>query len=177
MDYEPIGRLLGMTHRAHLIFVDEKLKEIDPDLHSGQFFLLHLLYKKEGICLHELSEYYRIDKAAVTRGIKKLEERGYVLKEKSSEDQRKTALRLTDKAKDLESSFTRMLEDIDARIKSYLEEDEIDTFMQLIDKIYHGISDEIERIPEKHPPDHPPSNHTPSGDKNKNKEEQENAHT
>lgn len=146
MEREPIGRILGMTHRAHHILVDEKLQEIDADLHSGQFFLLHFLYKREGICQHELADYYRIDKAAVARGVQKLEEKGLVLKAKSPEDQRKTALWLTDKARGLQERFTRMLEEIDERIKSYLEEDEIDTFIHLIDKIYRGIAEEIEEI-------------------------------
>ncbi|MFO7850199.1 MAG: MarR family winged helix-turn-helix transcriptional regulator [Spirochaetia bacterium] len=144
MDHEPIGRILSITYRAHHALVEEKLKELNIGVRSGQFFLLIALYHEDGVCQHELAEHYRIDKAAVARGIKILEDKDFVTKETSPEDQRRSVIRLTEKALQHRSCFFRMLEDIDERIKSYLTEEEITRFLEISDKIYRGLSEEIQ---------------------------------
>lgn len=143
MEHEAIGRLLSITYRAHHALVDEKLKELDIGVSSGQFFLLIALYKNEKLCQHDLVRLYRIDKAAVARGIKKLEEEGFVTKGFADEDHRKSLIRLTDKAQARRDQFFGLLGDIEQRIKSYLTEKEIDAFMRITEKIHRCLSEEI----------------------------------
>ncbi|MFW6344613.1 MAG: MarR family winged helix-turn-helix transcriptional regulator [Sediminispirochaetaceae bacterium] len=144
MENEPIGRILSITYRAHHALVEEKLKKLDTGIRSSQFFLLLALYHGDGICQHELAEHYRLDKAAVARGIKILEEKGLVTKETSRQDHRRSLIRLTKKAHQHRGSFYDMLANIDERIKSHLTEEEIHTFQEITHKIYHSLSEEIE---------------------------------
>jgi DNA-binding MarR family transcriptional regulator len=143
MQQESIGKVLSMTHRAHHALVDERLRELGLGVSSGQFFLLLGLYRNDGIHQQELAEYYRIDKAAVARGIKKLEELGLVTRLPSPEDHRKSLLRITEKARELRPLFTNVIGGIEERIRSYLTEEEIDSFLRIAETIRSGLGRDL----------------------------------
>ncbi len=142
MKHESIGKVLSMAHRAHHALVDEKLKESGLGVSSGQFFLLLSLYRNDGMYQQELAEYYRIDKAAVARGITKLEELGLVRRLPSPSDQRKSEIRLTEEARSYQSRFMNMMGEIEERIRSYLTEEEIVSFLRIAETIRRGLSEE-----------------------------------
>ena len=74
------------------------------DISSGQVSFLTILNKNEGITLAELANICSFDKGTVTKGIQKLEEKGYVI-EQNSTDKRAKLLYLTSKAKSIMSDL------------------------------------------------------------------------
>lgn len=145
MEHKPIGKVLSMTYRAHQALVDEGLRELNTGVGSGQLFLLLALYRKEGICQHELAEQYRLDKAAVARAVKKLEALEMVRKEPSPEDHRKSRILLTDKAREYRKPFYEIVRAIDERIRTYLSTEEIDHFIHTAEILHGGIVNEIDK--------------------------------
>jgi DNA-binding MarR family transcriptional regulator len=146
MHSDPIGKLLSMTFRAHHALVDEKLRALGAGVSSGQLYLLITLYQHDGMHQHELADYYRIDKAAVARSVRKLEELGLVYKSPSSEDHRKSIVRVTAKAHSQRELFFGILEEIESRVRSRLSEEEISSFLRTGEAIRGCLTEEIDRL-------------------------------
>lgn len=97
MEDKNIGRLIAILHRQSQIFTNKALKEFS--LTSAEYPSLLALYHREGQTQDELSSYLYIDKAAITRIIKSLVAKGFVIKKQDLQDRRCNRIFLTEKAK------------------------------------------------------------------------------
>jgi len=97
MEHQSIGRLIAILHRRSQIFTNKALKEFS--LTSAEYPSLLALYHREGQTQEELSSYLYIDKAAITRIIKSLVSKGFVIKKQDLQDKRCNRIFLTEKAK------------------------------------------------------------------------------
>ena len=97
MEDQNIGRLIAILHRQSQIFTNKALKEFS--LTSAEYPSLLALYHREGQTQDELSSYLYIDKAAITRIIKSLVAKGFVIKKQDLQDRRCNRIFLTEKAK------------------------------------------------------------------------------
>ena len=112
-----IGRLISILHRNAQIFHNQNLKDLN--ISSSEFPFLLYLSDKNGVTQESVAQFYGMDKAAVTRILQSLEEKGFVLREKNKEDLRCNHIYLTDLA-------TQTLPEIRTRVNlwsSYLNED------------------------------------------------------
>jgi len=91
-----IARLLAVIHRKNRCYVNRSLKEYH--ITASEVGILLSLYEKEGQTQEELSSYVVIDKAAITRGIKSLETKGYVYRKVDEYDRRYNRIHLTEQA-------------------------------------------------------------------------------
>lgn len=110
MEDQNIGRLIAILHRQCQIFTNKALKEFS--LTSAEYPSLLALYHREGQTQDELSSYLYIDKAAITRIIKSLVTKGFVIKKQDLQDKRCNRIFLTEKAK-------RKQEDIHKRVMQW----------------------------------------------------------
>jgi len=110
MEDQNIGRLIAILHRQCQIFTNKALKEFS--LTSAEYPSLLALYHREGQTQDELSSYLYIDKAAITRIIKSLVAKGFVIKKQDLQDKRCNRIFLTEKAK-------RKQEDIHKRVMQW----------------------------------------------------------
>jgi DNA-binding MarR family transcriptional regulator len=97
MEDQNIGRLIAILHRQSQIFTNKALKEFS--LTSAEYPSLLALYHREGQTQDELSSYLYIDKTAITRIIKSLVAKGFVIKKQDLQDRRCNRIFLTEKAK------------------------------------------------------------------------------
>lgn len=97
MEDQNINRLIAILHRQCQIFTNKALKEFS--LTSAEYPSLLALYHREGQTQDELSSYLYIDKAAITRIIKSLVAKGFVIKKQDLQDKRCNRIFLTEKAK------------------------------------------------------------------------------
>ena len=81
-----IGRLISILHRQAQVYINHALK--DYNITSAEHPILLYLWKHNGASQDEISSFLYIDKAATARGIKSLEEKGYVTKSKDNLDKR-----------------------------------------------------------------------------------------
>ncbi|ROR29282.1 DNA-binding MarR family transcriptional regulator [Mobilisporobacter senegalensis] len=105
-----IGRLISILHRQAQIYINHALK--DYNITSAEHSFLLYLWKNDGANQDEMSVFLYIDKAATARAIKSLEEKGYVIKDKDSNDKRFNRVYLSDKAK-------MNIEDIAKRVSNW----------------------------------------------------------
>lgn len=92
MDKE-ILRNIGSIYRAINSFTDHIVKEILVD--KGQYQFLLRIQENNNINQKALSSILQVDKATTAKAIKKLIEKGYVIKKKSIEDKRNFKLQIT----------------------------------------------------------------------------------
>ncbi|RLF60261.1 MAG: MarR family transcriptional regulator [Thermoplasmata archaeon] len=102
-----IGRYISYIHRNFHIQMHHELKQYH--LGSGQFHLLMILYKKDGVNQETIAEKLKIDKATIARSVKKLEENEYIIRMKDKQDRRNYNIYLTDKAKHLHPKIKQIL--------------------------------------------------------------------
>ncbi len=99
MKYEDkhiIGKSISILYRYGKMFFNDEFKELS--IGKGQYMILIYLYHHEGITQDDVAQKLRIDKANVARGVKKLEENGYVARKVDPDDKRAYRLYPTEKA-------------------------------------------------------------------------------
>lgn len=77
-DKQQLGKSISILDRYSQIILDKNLKSLHLN-HRQMIFMIHL-YMIEGIHLDELARFYKVNRATVTRAIRKLEHEGYVHK-------------------------------------------------------------------------------------------------
>ena len=130
---EFIGKYLGIVRRAHAILLDQKLKPFS--ISHGQISLFITIYKQAGISQSELCNIFNLDKAGVTRSIKKMVQAGLVEKRSDPQDKRRKELYLTDKGEEFVPQLSSVLQDVEKRVRKNLSQEEIDNCLQTMKKI------------------------------------------
>lgn len=94
-----LTKLANNLYRCTQAYANDVLQKYQ--LSSGTYPIIFALYNKEGANQNQISKDLNIDKAMVTRAVKKLIEIGYLRKEENSEDSRANRLFLTDLGKEV----------------------------------------------------------------------------
>lgn len=108
--FPSLGRSISILARLMKMYYDHGLA--DFEIGWGQQFYVEYIYDHPGTSAQEMVECIRVDKATLTKAIRKLEEIGYIRIVQSENDRRIKLLYLTDKAvpaakriKEIHSSF------------------------------------------------------------------------
>ena len=123
----PIGKLIIMIARGQTTYLNHKLK--DFGINSTQLHLLLEISSQNDLNQDKISSRCNIDKGAVARSIKKLEENGLVLRKIDDDNRRQNKISLTEKGKktldegiDLLNKFEDEVFDEDIIEKSQLQQ-------------------------------------------------------
>jgi len=99
---ESLGRWISILYRYRNIFFEENLKSfgIGPAQDQIIFVLHHMIHhgRHAEVSQSDVARFLHLDKATVTRSVKKLERRGYITRRRSEHDNREYRLSLTPKA-------------------------------------------------------------------------------
>lgn len=79
--YTPVLKELGLTYTQYLVFL--------------------VLWEKDGIPVGEIGEKLMLDNGTLSPLLKKMQQTGYIVKERSAEDDRVVVITLTEKGRDL----------------------------------------------------------------------------
>lgn len=96
---ERIGKWIAAIHRQEQRFICHAMEPCG--LGFPEYIFLYGISRHEGCIQKELSRAQRMDSAMVTRSIHKLEEQGYLCREKPEPDKRAWQLYLTEKGRAL----------------------------------------------------------------------------
>ena len=91
----PLGKLIGTISRSHYNYLNCRLKDLN--INPTQLSFLIEIKCKMNINQHELSTNCSIDKGAVARALRKLEEQGLIKREVDENNRRQNMLSLTEK--------------------------------------------------------------------------------
>jgi DNA-binding MarR family transcriptional regulator len=112
VQHESLGRSLGILYRRRDRFFEEQLRPYG--IGPGPYRLLMSLYHhaREGspgpVSQTELGSWLGLDKGAVARSMGKLEDQGYVRRERSASDGREYCITLTAKALGLKDGMAQV---------------------------------------------------------------------
>ena len=94
--FSNIGRYVSIFDRLMKMYYDRELS--DFDIGWGQQFYVEYLYDHPGASPQEMTDFIRVDKATLTKTMKKLKDVGYIQVIGDEKDRRVKHLYLTQKA-------------------------------------------------------------------------------
>lgn len=95
-NFPNLGRCISILDRLMRMYYDHGL--YDFEIGWGQQFYLEYIYDHPGVSAQEMVKYIRVDKATLTKNIKKLMEIGYVRTIGNEKDKRVKQLYSTEEA-------------------------------------------------------------------------------
>lgn len=108
MDYKNIGRWFGVLDRQSQNYIAEACA--GRGIAYQEYVLLLHLYDREGISQEDMAHLILADKAVVARGIKALEEKGFVTRRQDGKDKRVKQLYLMEKGRENETFIRGVLQ-------------------------------------------------------------------
>ncbi len=133
MDRIKITRSFGVLNRIYQNYISEELTNKDIS-YSDSIFLVNI-GSNPGISQEELAGMLAVDKAAVARSVKNLENKSLVIIERTSADRRLKKLRLSDKG----IAVLDFLQDLNKRwmdeVMKDLNKSELDLFAKIIEHV------------------------------------------
>ena len=94
----PVGKLITMISRGHTIYLNHHLE--DFGINASQLHLLFEISHQKNINQEKIATRCNINKGAVARSIKKLEEKGLVTRQIDDANRRQNRISLTDKGEE-----------------------------------------------------------------------------
>ena len=137
-----IGRYASHLFRSIQIFVARELESYG--IGSGQFTLMMRLLRRDGVRQEELASSLNYDRATITRSMNRLEDAGYIVRERDPEDRRAYVVSLTEKGRSMESVLVDISSNLNDVILQGFTEEESLSFISMLMRAVGNISTENE---------------------------------
>lgn len=131
------GKLISAIHRKAIQIVKFKLKDYDIDV--GQIFLLWYIHNHDGISQEQAAKNFHLDKATVSKNVKRLMRLGYLKKTVNPKDQREYQLSATKEAKVLFPQLEDILIDINKLMINNISKEEQVQLIDILEKVFKNI--------------------------------------
>lgn len=124
----PIGKLITFISKGHNFYLNHKLEELN--ISASQVQALFEIKCSKGINQDGIASRCNIDKGAIARSLKKLEDKGLVLKEIDENNRRQNKISLTSEGEEVIEKSISILEhweeevfkEVDKEKKLFLQE-------------------------------------------------------
>ena len=103
----PVGKLITMISRGHTIYLNHHLEEYG--INASQLHLLFEISHQKNINQEKIATRCNINKGAVARSIRKLEEKGLVTRQIDDANRRQNIISLTDKGEETLTESNNLL--------------------------------------------------------------------
>ncbi|EMK4627961.1 MarR family transcriptional regulator [Listeria monocytogenes] len=130
---ESLAKAIAIIHRSESTFKNKKL--LETDLNIGQLRYLWTLYKEDGISQESMAKRFMVDKASVTRHIKRLEELGMIRREIDAKDRRIQRIFVTETGFQMRDLIEEVTAEWSALLTANFSEKEKDDLMHLIGRL------------------------------------------
>lgn len=139
---ESIGKYMSiLLRRAHSIIGKDL---VDLGIGPGQHMFLLSLNRSDGVKMDTLTKRLQVDKATTTRAVSKLEEFGYVRRERDPADGRAYLVYITLEGRSIIPRIRNTLKDVMDIQTSDLSEDETAELTRILRKMVEGCRGEPE---------------------------------
>ncbi|MCD2223444.1 MarR family transcriptional regulator [Listeria cossartiae] len=130
---ESLAKAIAIIHRSESTFKNKKL--LETGLNIGQLRYLWTLYKEDGISQESMAKRFMVDKASVTRHIKRLEELEMIRREIDTKDRRIQRIFVTENGFKMRELIEEVTEEWSALLTAGFSEKEKDDLMHLIGRL------------------------------------------
>ncbi|EAD1623948.1 MarR family winged helix-turn-helix transcriptional regulator [Listeria monocytogenes] len=130
---ESLAKAIAIIHRSERTFKNKKL--LETGLNIGQLRYLWTLYKEDGISQESMAKRFMVDKASVTRHIKRLEELGMIRREIDAKDRRIQRIFVTETGFQMRDLIEEVTAEWSALLTANFSEKEKDDLMHLIGRL------------------------------------------
>lgn len=139
-----IGKRIHYLANQNRAYVNAILK--NEGLTHGECNLLVEIYKNDGISQEELGKKLRIDKSAITRVIKSMIKKEYVIKNINQQDHRYHCLYLTKKANYKLDYIFDVFQKSSAWLLDGISEEDTLVVMRILDEMCENVRKKVEEI-------------------------------
>ncbi len=129
----PLGAFISIIHRTHMIYLNDKVKELD--LTAGQIPFLMELSHNEGITQEYMANHFHIDKGTVARALRKLEDNEFLYREIDLENRRRYLIYLTKKGKDVIPQIINIDKEWEDLVRSKFSDNENIRLLEILQKL------------------------------------------
>jgi len=129
----PLGIFVSIIHRTRMMYLNNELKSLNVT--ASQLVYLIGLYKREGQTQDDLATHFFIDKGTVARGVKKLEDKGFICRRIDPENRRRNLLYLTPEGKALMPNILDIIKNWEDALIEGLTGTEKDRISELLKKL------------------------------------------
>lgn len=136
---EIVTLLSSVKTQASDLIMDELKKSGVKGISPSHGFILHSLFKRDGLMMREINEKINKRKNTVTVLIEKLVSLGYIEKKSDIQDKRITRIFLTEKGRSFEKVFRDVSKTLIEKIYSGFTEGEKSKIMMLLEKIRKNL--------------------------------------
>jgi DNA-binding MarR family transcriptional regulator len=130
-----IAKIRQVSERIFL----RKLKDYGIEINPAQGRIMFALWQKDGIAINELVKKTKLEKSTLTSMLDRLEQMGYVKRQRSRKDRRKILICRTKKDKAMESKYVEVSQEITRLFYKGFSETQIDRFEQDLQRILNNL--------------------------------------
>lgn len=135
--------LFKAMHQFHKL----RLGDIMQDISGADFWTMRNIMDKgeDGkIMISELAKKTMVLPSAISRTLKRLEEKGYVERTVNKNDRRNTYVEITDRGREVAQEVREIMRDYGEAVLSKLDEEELSMLISYLNNIYDIAKKEIE---------------------------------
>lgn len=140
-DFPEIGRWVSIFDRLMKMYYDRGLSGYE--IGWGQQFYVEYLQEHPGATSQEMAEQFRVDKATLTKIIKKLTEVGYIKVSGDEQDRRVKHLYLTDKAVPAARRIRQIHQDFYETVSQGMTPEELEAVEQALRHMSDSINQKV----------------------------------
>lgn len=145
MEKQKVKQLIHSYQQTYIFALTQihqaisELSTSTADISIEQFFVLREIAENDGIGASDLALCLLVNKSAVTPKLKKLEEKGYIKREKNSTDKRAIVLTISQKGNEVYQECEQKLENLVNDWLEILGEKDSEQFLKLYEKITKSV--------------------------------------
>ena len=134
------GFLISKIHQISGRIFSKKLKEYKIEINPAQGRILFVLWEKDEISIQELAKKTSLGKSTLTSMLNRLEKLDYIQMRRSSKDDRKKIITLTEKDKQLHEKYKELSKEMNKLFYKGFSDKEIDIFEQFLQKALQNLT-------------------------------------
>jgi DNA-binding MarR family transcriptional regulator len=117
-----------------------KLKEYGIEINPAQGRIMFALWQKDGVAINELVQKTKLEKSTLTSMLDRLEEMGYIRRQRSRKDRRKILICRTKKDKAMENRYVEVSQELTRLFYEGFSDGEINRFEQDLKRILNNLT-------------------------------------
>lgn len=137
-----LTRMITLLARKSQICIGNVLNKYNLSAAEQSFFMA--LQHNEGITQEKLTAIVCVDKAATTRAVKSLEEKGYLIRKQDEKDKRQNQIYPTEQAKQIGNDVLEELLRLNDMVTKDISSEEIDIIYNALLKMNKNFNDILE---------------------------------